>query len=108
MKTSFIQLRVGEEDKTRFEKAVKGLESQLGTGATTTNVILLMMRALVDSMEKGKTPVLPLECKTSADPRPTLQYPDPSSTAHAPARVAESGERYCVRKSQKSGKTGSA
>lgn len=37
---------------------------------------------------------------------PTLQYPDLSSTADAPARVAESGAgRYCIRKNRKNGKT---
>lgn len=108
MKDAFIHLRVAEADKSAFDQAVQSLEKKLGTGATASNVLLLMMRALVSAVEAGKKPLFPFECRTEEEKRPTLQYPEPSSTAPAPARVAESGERYCVRKSQKSGKTGSA
>lgn len=82
MKTAFLHIRVEDELKREFDAAMPKLVRDLGLGgATTSNVIAMMMRALVDTLATGQRPVVPFECKTrgaedqsariAADSKPT-------------------------------------
>lgn len=67
MKTVTLGVRIEEQEYQALQKAITFMEPELGNGATTSNVLVLMIRAFVRATSNGHKPALPFECKTIND-----------------------------------------
>ena len=91
-----INFRIPEADRERFRQCILALRDKLGSGATMSNVILLMIRAMIRAVDSGKVIVWPPECATLESRNGIVQYPD--QFMDAVARVADKEGRYSVSK----------
>jgi hypothetical protein len=91
-----INFRIPETDRERFRRCILTLRDKLGSGATMSNVILLMIRAMIRAVESGKEIVWPPECLTLENRSRIVQYPN--QFVDAVARVAEKGGSYSTSK----------
>jgi hypothetical protein len=55
------------DQKKKLDMSLNALRPMLGQGANLSNVLCLMIDSLIRTVEAGKRPVIPFECRTIDD-----------------------------------------